>query len=213
MQQDYTAFINRVISRYEGGFGWNRNDPGGPTNFGITCYDLAEFYHEPMNSMAAWAPRVQAMSLAVADQIYATKYATACRFSDLNSGPDCVVLDFGINSGPSRAIIYAQQIVGVPVDGILGPVTLAAINKYDPAQFVVRLCASRMSFLRALGTWGTFGVGWTARVVDLRAYSLALINGYKLLRLGHSLYDYFIPPTPIPLAGAKSYSREDLAPL
>lgn len=163
-----------MISRYEGGYGWDKNDKGGPTKYGITCYDLAQHRGQKMDSMSRWASIVRAMPLSEADDIYAAKYATACRFDDLNSGPDCVVFDFGVNSGPSRSIKFAQKIVGVAVDGVLGPATLAAINAYDPAAFVNKLCDERLEFLRRLGIWGTFGKGWAARVKDLRQYALAL---------------------------------------
>ena len=174
MQENYEPFVERMIERYEGGYGWDAKDPGGPTKYGITCYDLAQFLHEPMDSMAAWAPRVKAMSLSVADEIYRHKYATACQFDALNSGCDCAVFDFGVNSGPTRAIKTAQQIVGASADGALGPITLAAINGMNPVAFVNKLCDARLGFLRRLGTWPTFGKGWSARVKDLRAYCLAL---------------------------------------
>ena len=170
MKENYKAFIDRMIQRYEGGYGWDRADPGGPTKYGITCYDLAEHRHQKMTSMSAWAPLVRGMELAEAEDIYASKYATACHFDDLNSGPDCAVLDFGVNSGPSRAIKYAQMIVGTARDGVLGPITLKAINAMDPIKFVDDLCALRLQFLHGLGTWRTFGVGWSSRVRDLRAY-------------------------------------------
>ena len=122
MKENYHNFVERMIGKYEGGYGWDRADKGGPTKFGITSYDLAEYLHEPMKSMKAWAPRVRAMPLATADEIYKTKYASAkgCRFDDLNSGCDCVVFDFGVNSGPSRAIKFAQKVVHVAADGNLG---------------------------------------------------------------------------------------------
>ncbi len=170
VKENYKAFVDRMIQRYEGGYGWDRADPGGPTNHGITCYDLAEHRHKKMTSMSAWAPIVKAMSLLEAEDIYATKYATACRFNDLNSGSDCAVFDFGVNSGPSRAIRYAQIVVGTPRDGILGPITLAAINKMDPNTFVDDICDMRLHFMRQLSTWRSFGRGWAARVGDLRAY-------------------------------------------
>src|ERR1700677_4852220 len=113
---NYVPFVNRMIARYEGGYGWDPDDPGGPTKDGITCYDLAEFDHEPMNSMAAWAPIVEAMPLPTADTIYQNKYATAVDFDQLNTGSDCAVFDFDVNSG-STAIRYAQQIANVPIDG------------------------------------------------------------------------------------------------
>src|SRR6185369_3725311 len=171
MQANYKNCIDRIITKYEGGYGWDARDPGGPTKYGITCYDLAEHRHQRMNSMSAWAPLVRAMTLQEAEDIYATKYAKQCRFNDLNSGPDCVILDFGINSGSSRAIKYAQAVVGTAQDGILGPITLAAINKMDPNRFIDVYCDKRLAFLRALRTWSTFGRGWSNRVADLRAYS------------------------------------------
>lgn len=171
---DYRPFVERMIQRYEGGYGWNKNDPGGPTKYGITCFDLAEHRHQVMDSMIRWAPIVQAMGFVEADDIYTVKYATACRFSDLNAGCDCVVFDFEVNSGSSRSIKYAQQIVGVNADGILGPVTLQAINAYSADKFVNALCDARLTFLRSLLNWSHFGGGWNARVKDLRVYSLKL---------------------------------------
>lgn len=204
--QDYQPFVERMINRYEGGYGWDRNDPGGPTKYGITCYDLAEFMHQTMDSMARWAPIVKAMSLATADEIYQEKYATACAFNALNVGCDCVVFDFGVNSGPSRAIRYSQHIVNVNIDGILGPITLQAINAHDPVDFVRELCAVRLSFLESLGTWSEFGTGWSNRVADLRAYSLQLINPPKAL----PEVPYVEKLERIPLAYAKGYAPEDV---
>ncbi len=208
MQQNYTAFVERMILRYEGGYGWDRADPGGPTKFGITCYDLAEYLHEPMDSMSAWAPRVKAMALAVADEIYKKKYATACQFDALNSGCDCVVFDFGVNSGPSRAIKFAQRIVNANVDGILGPVTLTAINNHNIPDFINQLCNARMAFLRGLRTWGTFGRGWSARVRDLRSYSLSLVAP-DLTVAGYPQPQH--KETRIPKAFAKAEPEEDTA--
>ncbi len=176
---DYNPFVERMIFRYEGNYGWNRNDPGGPTKFGITCYDLAEHRHEHMDSMDHWAPIVRAMTIGEADQIYADKYATACRFNDLNPGKDCVVFDYGVNSGPLRSIKAVQHLVNVAADGVLGPITLAAINAYDPVGFIVDLCTARLAFLQRLATWSVFGIGWANRVRDLRAYSLALVRPPK----------------------------------
>src|SRR5690348_13194554 len=160
MQVDYQPFIERLIARYEGTtYSWDRNDPGGPTRFGITWRDLAEHRHEPATSAQAWAPLVRAMSLKEADDIYAQKYATACAFNDLKAGADCVVLDFGVNSGPSRAVKYAQRIVGTHPDGVLGPLTVRAINGYPSASFINELCDNRLTFLQNLGIWSTFGRG------------------------------------------------------
>jgi lysozyme family protein len=205
---DYKPFVERMIQRYEGGYGWDKNDSGGPTKYGITCYDLAEHRHEVMSSMTTWAPIVKAMSLAEADDIYAQKYATACRFVELGAGKDCVVFDFGVNSGPSRAIKYAQGVVGVRQDGILGPVTLAAINAVASDRFINGLCDDRLGFLKSLRIWSTFGRGWAARVRDLRAYSLALLAPSP-----KALKRFQAKPHRIPKAFAKAYGEEELKAL
>ena len=201
--RDYTPFVEYMIMRYEGPYGWSLADPGGPTKYGITCFDLAEFMHEPMDSMTRWAPLVRAMSLATADQIYAVKYATACRFNELHPGKDCEVFDFGVNSGPSRAIKCAQAIVGVAQDGFLGPATLDAINAYPAGHFINHLSAARLNFLRSLSIWPTFRKGWSARVADLRRYSWALLQPAK---------EQVVPTKKlglIPLASAKGWPSAD----
>lgn len=203
MIADYTPFVERMIQRYEGSYGWDRRDPGGPTKYGITCYDLAEFTHDKMDSMARWAPLVRSMPLVTADEIYEQKYATACAFNDLVAGADCVVFDFGVNSGPSRSIKCAQRLVDVPIDGILGSQTLQAINSMAPDLFIKALCDARLRFLRGLGIWKNFGRGWTARVADLQDYALALLQPPKLTVRKHEK-----KLMRIPLAFAKGYEPD-----
>lgn len=174
MQALYQAFIDRVIHKYEGGYGWNRKDPGGPTNFGITCFDLAEHRGQKMNSMAAWVDPVRNMTLGEAETIYKTKYAAALRFDDLPAGVDCCMLDYGINSGNGRPIAVARRLVGVPGSNArMDQALLDAIKKRDPAQFVDAMCDERLKFMHAIrggSAWAEFGKGWGARVADLRTY-------------------------------------------
>jgi lysozyme family protein len=205
---DYVPFVERMIQRYEGGYGWDAKDPGGPTKYGITCFDLAEYRGQVMDSMPKWAPIVKAMSLREADDIYAVKYATATRFNELGAGKDCVVFDFSVNSGPSRAIKYAQGVVGVSQDGVMGPITLAAINAVASDQFINELCDRRLHFLKGLRTWATFGRGWAARIRDLRAYSLGLLAPSPKATGGLQA-----KPRRIARAFAKAYGEEELRAL
>lgn len=165
MQVDYQPFIDRVIQKYEGGYGWNKKDPGGPTKYGITCYDYADYLHLKMDSMSAWAPRVQAMPLDVAEKIYQTKYAAGVNFDVEPAGEDCCTLDYAINSGVSRAMLARNEI----------------FKKYGTtipaADFVNRMCDERLAFMHAIrggSAWAEFGHGWGARVADLRQYCESL---------------------------------------
>lgn len=181
MQVNYVPFVDRMIDKYEGAYGWNKKDPGGPTKYGITCYDLAQHLGQKMDSMARWAPIVQAVTRQTAEQIYLTKYGNAIRFNDLQSGVDCLMMDYGVNSGTSRVLLVARALLGLkggsaPMDATL----LDAINRTDPVHFINAMCTERLSFMHAIrggSSWKEFGGGWQKRVDDLRAYCLHIITG------------------------------------
>lgn len=163
MQVDYDPFVDRLIQKYEGPYGWNKKDPGGPTKYGITCFDLADHMGQKMDSMARWAPIVQAMSLATAEEIYKMKYATAIGFDTLPAGVDVVVLDYAVNSGIGRGKLMLSEF----------PTAI----KTNPVLAINAICDERLRFLHGLKTWPEFGNGWNARVVDLRTYALHLAAG------------------------------------
>lgn len=180
MQADYTPFIDRMIDHYEGGYGWDKNDPGGPTKYGITCYDLAEHRGQRMTSMTAWAPIVHDMTRAEAEDIYRTKYATGIQFDYLNPGCDTVLLDYGVNSGDSRSIRVARALLKLPAGPTMTPDVVAAVNKADPIWFIDAVCTERLHFMHQIrgGTaWQHYGKGWGARVADLQVYSKRLATG------------------------------------
>lgn len=195
MKQNYSAYIQRMIDKYEGGYCWDAGDPGGPTKYGITCYDLAANRGQKMNSMSAWVPAVKAMTRAEAEDIYKKKYAAACKFDELPSGVDAVLLDYGINSGVARPPRVAAALLGFPATTVFTPALLAAVKAADPAVFINKVCDERLRFMHAIrnGTaWEIFGGGWGARVADLRKYSLALTKG----ALTSEAHDLSKIPTP-----------------
>lgn len=153
---------------HEGGYVNHPSDPGGPTNRGITqrVYDAyRQFYH--------LAPRsVKAITDAEVAEIYGKNYWKLIRGDSLPCGLDYCVFDFAVNSGVSRAVRYLQRSVGVADDGVIGLVTLAAIEacaKADEERLIAQYCANRLAFVRSLSTFATFGKGWTRRIVGSNA--------------------------------------------
>jgi lysozyme family protein len=186
MYANYEAFIDRLIHDYEGGYGWNSKDTGGPTKYGITCYDLAEYRHETMTSMAKWAPIVRAMTLDEAEQIYRLKYALPLHFDDLPSGVDVVGLDYGVNSGVARPVLVWRRLLNKPGDNKMDLGLVNAAAKVDPWWLIDETCAERLRFMRSIrkgDAWVTFGKGWQKRVDDLRAYSKQLATGPAIVRV------------------------------
>lgn len=178
MQATYKAFFDRMTSRYEGGYCWDAGDAGGPTKYGVTCFDLAAHRGKKMTSMSAWAPLVKAMTLAEAEDIYATRYAAPLRYNELPAGVDACMMDYGVNSGIGRVIPVVAGICGVASpSNRISDALLAAIHSRDADTLIDTIDRERMAFLRKLGNWRTFGGGWTARVTDLTKYCHALAKG------------------------------------
>ena len=57
-----------------------------------------------------------------------------------------ILVDWVWASG-KYGITIPQQVLGVTVDGVVGPKTLAALNKQTPAQFFARLVAERKAYI------------------------------------------------------------------
>jgi lysozyme family protein len=81
--------------------------------------------------------------------------------------PDVIafeVFDEAVNMGVHGAIKVLQGALGVPVDGIMGPATYAALNSAPQTKLALRLSASRLEFYTGCAAWPTQGKGWVRRV-------------------------------------------------
>lgn len=150
---------------HEGGYVNAKSDRGGPTKYGITHKTLAA--HRGVKSVTA--EQVKAMTKAEAEAIYRKSYWTQSGGDLLPVGLDYAAFDYGVNSGPARAVKSLQKVVGVPQDGIVGGQTLAAVERYPGGvqALIKAYCDERMRFLRSLGGAQGFaanGRGWTIRV-------------------------------------------------
>jgi lysozyme family protein len=168
MQANFPAALALVL-KDEGGYVDNPADPGGATNLGIT-----------LRTLAAWRgiatlPKSEVLNLTVAEagKIYKARYWDAIRGDDLPAGLDYAVFDYAVNTGPGASAKALQRVLSVPIDGVIGPVTLEAAGK-DKMTAILTLCANRLAFLESLGTWGTFGAGWSARVARVKAAAVAM---------------------------------------
>lgn len=165
MIQNFNQSLQMVLA-HEGGYVNHPDDPGGPTNRGITLRVLAAHYGRDVT-----ARDVQNISDDTVATIYRRNYWDTARCNLLPSGLDYAVFDFAVNSGVSRAVRTLQTVLGVKADGVIGDITLAAIRKNTGSEIIdliVRYCESRMAFLRGLRTWRTFGNGWTRRVMGMQ---------------------------------------------
>jgi uncharacterized protein (TIGR02594 family) len=161
-----------VVLKWEGGNDDDPRDPGGRTSRGILQreWDVWRTTHPGLPSDVWQAPQDQVVA------IYKQKYWDAMLCAQMPAGVDLAAFDFGVNSGISRSAKFLQAIVGTTQDDEIGPDTIAATVKSDPASTIHQLCDKRLAFLQGLGTWPTFGKGWSNRVADVRAQALAAVG-------------------------------------
>ena len=158
--QNFPVCVSHVLAA-EGGLVNDPQDPGGVTKFGISQRSYP-------------ALDIRALSLDDAKAIYQRDYWDKIQGEALPAGLDLLLLDHAVNAGPARAVRLLQHLVGVPEDGLMGPVTLAGVAIADPQDLIARYSELRLDFYRDLPTWRHFGAGWTRRVMRARRASLAL---------------------------------------
>lgn len=170
MRENFTAALALVLA-HEGGFVNHPADPGGATNRGVT-----QKVYDGWRKAQGFAVRsVRHIEAAEVEAIYRRDYWGAVRGDDLPGGVDYAVFDFAVNSGVSRATKYLQTAVGVAADGVIGPHTLAMVQHHERARLIQSICAARLNFLKGLGTFKTFGNGWTRRVLEVQARACGMV--------------------------------------
>ncbi|MGL6208713.1 MAG: glycoside hydrolase family 108 protein [Paracoccaceae bacterium] len=167
--KDNFPFCLKEVLKHEGGWADHPSDPGGATMKGITIGTYRQW-----KGRSVTKAELRAISDEEVAAIYKRNYWDKVRGDDLPSGLDFVAFDPAVNSGPSRGAKWLQSALGVTADGKIGPKTLAEAKDADAATAIKAACNARMSFLRSLKTWPTFGKGWSRRVADVQAKALAL---------------------------------------
>ena len=141
-----------LLINHEGGYVFDQRDPGGETKFGISkrAYPNVD---------------IRNMTLADAKAIYKRDYWDRAQCDRLPPDLAFDLFDAAVNSGIGQAIRWLQRSVGVADDGVVGPLTLAQIQRMDDVSAIrARLSGHRLEFMTRLSTWDVFGKGWARRV-------------------------------------------------
>lgn len=168
MRDNFERSLTEVL-KHEGGWADHPKDPGGATMKGVTIGTFAQFKGRKVTK-----EELRNISDADLRAIYKRKYWDVVKGDDLPVGLDFVTFDAAVNSGPARGARWLQTALGVPADGKIGPVTIAAARAANVPQSIDYACNVRLDFLRKLKTWPTFGKGWARRVTDVRNAAKAM---------------------------------------
>lgn len=169
------ATSNKLVWAHEGGYVNHPKDPGGATNKGVT-----QAVYDAYRANKGLALRsVKLIQQAELSEIYDKQYWDAVKADRLPAGVDYAVYDYGVNSGPSRAVKDLQRTLNdnanyfgvsgkLTVDGQPGEATIAAActaANVDETLLITSYCERRVRFLKSLKTWADFGKGWNRRVM------------------------------------------------
>lgn len=159
--------VVHMVLEHEGGYVNHPSDPGGETKYGISkrAYpdvDIAELTKDD------------------AADLYKRDYWDRIKGDDLPVGVACVVMDYAVNSGISRASKALQSVCGIANgDGVIGPASLNAVwttvKNTSEEDVITAVTEQRQGFIRALSIYDTFGKGWERRIEETRAKAMELI--------------------------------------
>lgn len=155
MKWNYPACLAEVL-KWEGGWSNNPKDPGGATMKGVTQAVYTAYRLKAGKATQS----VKYITDTELQDIYRRGYWEAIDGDNLPAGVDLAVFDFAVNSGPARAVKYYE-----------------GVKSGNPRGTIMALCDKRLMFLRGLGTWDTFGKGWSNRVAGVRSKALQMAAG------------------------------------
>ena len=159
--------IIEMVLEHEGGYVNHSSDPGGETIYGISKRAYPDL-------------DIKNLTVAEAKEIYRNDYWNRIKGEELPVGVACVVLDYSVNSGTSRASKALQSVCGIANgDGIIGPASLNAVwvtvKNTSEEDVINAVTEQRQGFIRALSIYDTFGKGWERRIEETRAKAMELI--------------------------------------
>lgn len=164
-----------IVIGHEGGYSRDPNDRGNWTGGDV---GEGELRGTKFGISAKQYPKLDIANLTIeeAKAIYKRDYWDRARCDQMPGPVALVVFDGEVNAG--RGVIWLQHAVGVRKDGVVGPLTLAAMKatfeRFGGAGLVAEMLALRMVFNGDAVTWPHHKLGWSRRVATLAFQSLLM---------------------------------------
>lgn len=148
------------------------NDPvdtGGCTKFGLVLQDLIDFHLDKDKDGNYDCNDVKQITKDDASVIYKKIYWDYFKADNIiNQSIAEYIVDGGINQGNKTIAKYIQNILGLDKDGIVGEITLNAINSHNQEDLYNKLKKRRIDKYNAIvsinPTQSKFIKGWLNRV-------------------------------------------------
>ena len=135
----------------EGGYSNDPNDSGGETNFGIS-------------KRAYPNEGIKGMTVERAAELYRRDYWDKAGCNFLPAPVAILLFDGAVNQGPVRVVRLLQAAVAVRQDGVIGPDTLRAVEKFGIRNTLSALAGKRALEYAIHPQVTLYGYGWFRRL-------------------------------------------------
>ena len=161
---NFDLAFDRVIG-HEGGFQDDKRDRG---NWTSGVIGKGELKGTKFGLAAMTYPTLDIKNLTVeqAKAIYKRDWWDKLGMDRFSKAIAYQMFDAAINHGSSRANKFLQAAVGVKVDGIVGPKTIAAVKSADQNDILLKFLAERLTFFTGIKAFDTYGRGWSRRIAE-----------------------------------------------
>lgn len=162
-----------IILQLEGGFVDNPDDPGGATNMGITQTTYDDWRASAI-VVPSEPPKPRSVSLLTSQEawlLYSENYWRPARASAMDWPLNLVHFDSAVNHGVRKAARLLQEVLGVSIDGAIGPITMAALGGMGSYTTAEKLLWKRLGFYYVISQTPKqlqFLRGWISRLMLLR---------------------------------------------
>ena len=160
MKENFDKSLELVLA-HEGGYVHHALDPGGRTNLGVTQRVWEEYVGHPVDET-----EMRSLTKEMVSPLYRKEYWDAVHGDKLPCGADYLAFDFAVNAGAFRCVKTIQRALNITADGVIGPVTLKAIQDANAEDFIEKFSDVKKSFYLGLANYPTFGKGWLSRVAE-----------------------------------------------
>ncbi|MBA2124683.1 TIGR02594 family protein [Hyphomicrobium methylovorum] len=154
------------VLEMEGGYSNDPQDPGGPTNRGITLEVYAAFTGKRLDSSSRskLISELKRIPASTVETIYRQRYFRKASCTEFAAPLALMHFDTAVNHGVGAAARMLQTALRVAVDGEIGPETIARARTHDLFALLDAYAEIRRGRYRALPHFSRFGRGWLKRV-------------------------------------------------
>ncbi len=155
-----------LVLELEGGLMDSSSDPSGPTKYGVNTRD-----HPGLD--------IRNLTREQATAIHRRESWEGPKIDRLPPAVAVAVFDGAVDQGPGTAVRMLQRCLGVEVDGILGPLTVAAAGMRPTGDLVGQYLAERGYRYAVTTGFVQFGRGWLRRLFSVHTVCLSVAEGRR----------------------------------